>query len=201
MLSVLPAESDILCTHPMFGPESGKFGWQGLPFLFDKVRIRDAERCERFLSIWEGERCKMIEMSSEQHDEYAANSQFITHLTGRILGQQNLSPTPIDTKGFQTVLNLVENTCKDSFDLFFGLYFYNTHASSQLQNIREALSRVERQLAAKEAYLLAKAEVSNDQRNKILEECRSLIRDVLADKTNLLPQQSITTASTIEEGN
>ena len=186
MQAVLPADADILCTHPMFGPESGKFGWQGLPFLYDKVRIRDSERCDRFLSIWESERCKMIEMSCEQHDEYAANSQFITHLTGRILGQQNLAPTPIDTKGFQTVLNLVENTCKDSFDLFFGLYFYNTHASSQLQNIREALSRVERQLAAKEAYLLAKAEVSSDQRNMILEECRTLIRDVLSDRSALL---------------
>lgn len=84
----------------------------------------------------------MIEMTCEQHDEYAANSQFITHLTGRILWQQNLVPTPIDTKGFQTVLNLVENTCKDSFDLFFGLYYYNSHASSQLQKIREALAQV-----------------------------------------------------------
>ena len=123
----------------------------------------------------------MIEMSCEQHDEYAANSQFITHLTGRILWQQNLSPTPIDTKGFQTVLNLVENTCKDSFDLFFGLYFYNKHAGEQLQNIREALSKVERQLAAKEAYLQARAEATSDQRSRILEECRQLMREALAD--------------------
>lgn len=129
----------------------------------------------------------MIEMTSEQHDEYAANSQFITHLTGRILWQQNLSPTPIDTKGFQTVLKLVENTCADSFDLFFGLYYYNQYASDQLQKIREALSQVERQLAAKEAYLAAKAEVANDQRTRILEECRSLMRDVLADALKISP--------------
>ena len=92
----------------------------------------------------------MIEMSCEQHDEYAADSQFITHLTGRILWQQNLSPTPIDTKGFQTVLQLVDNTCADSFDLLFGLYYYNQHAAGQLQRVREALAKVERQLAAKE---------------------------------------------------
>lgn len=41
-------------------------------------------RCDRFLSLWETERCKMIEMSCDQHDEYAANSQFITHLTGNL---------------------------------------------------------------------------------------------------------------------
>jgi exosome complex component RRP43 len=175
MLDMLPSDCDIVCTHPMFGPESGKFGWGGLPFLYDRIRIKNVDRCERFLSLWESERCKMIEMSCEEHDQYAANSQFITHLTGRILWQQNLVPTPIDTKGFQTVLNLVENTCKDSFDLFFGLYFYNTYAGVQLAKIREALAQVERQLAAKEAYLSAKAEVNNEQRSRILEECRVLL--------------------------
>ena len=44
MLNILPEECDILCTHPMFGPESGKYGWQGLPFLYDKIRITDTER-------------------------------------------------------------------------------------------------------------------------------------------------------------
>ena len=182
MFQYLPEDSDILCTHPMFGPESGKFGWQGLPFLYDRVRIKDDERCNRFLQLWEQERCKMIEMSCEQHDQYAANSQFITHLTGRILWQQNLVPTPIDTKGFQTVLNLVDNTCKDSFDLFYGLYYYNEHAGSQLQKIREALSKVERQLAAKEAYLAAKAETNSDQRAQLLNEMRTLMNELMFNK-------------------
>ena len=121
----------------------------------------------------------MIEMSCEQHDEFAANSQFITHLIGRVLWQQNLTPTPIDSKGFKTVLKLVENTCSDSFDLFFGLYHFNKYAGVQLANIREALSRVERQLAAKEAYLAARAEATADQRNRIVEECRILMKEAL----------------------
>jgi len=28
----------------MFGPESGKFGWQGLPFLYDRVKIVNDKR-------------------------------------------------------------------------------------------------------------------------------------------------------------
>lgn len=44
MLSMLPADCDVLCTHPMFGPESGKYGWQGLPFLYDRVRVSDMKR-------------------------------------------------------------------------------------------------------------------------------------------------------------
>ena len=182
MLQNLPEDADILCTHPMFGPESGKYGWTGLPFLFDRVRIANDDRCNQFLSLWENERCKMIEMTCEQHDEYAANSQFITHLTGRVLWQQNLVPTPIDTKGFQTVLHLIENTAKDSFDLFYGLYYYNEYAGIQLQKIREALSKVERQLAAKEAYLAAKAETNADQRAQLLNEMRSLMAEVMLER-------------------
>lgn len=72
----------------MFGPESGKTGWAGLRFLFDRVRITNHRRAGDFLSIWEAERCKMVEMSCELHDKYAANTQFITHLMGRILSKQ-----------------------------------------------------------------------------------------------------------------
>lgn len=72
----------------MFGPESGANGWASLPFVYDRVRTLDHARTADFLSIWEGERCKMVEMSCELHDKYAANTQFITHLMGRILGKQ-----------------------------------------------------------------------------------------------------------------
>ncbi|CAJ2644144.1 unnamed protein product [Trifolium pratense] len=83
LLRVLPEESDILCTHPMFGPVSGKNGWQNLTFMFDKVRIKDEVTCSKFLHIFESEGCKMVEMSCEEHDKAAAKSQFITHTIGR----------------------------------------------------------------------------------------------------------------------
>lgn len=38
---------DILCTHPMFGPDSGKASWAGLNFMFEKVRIGSGERRRR----------------------------------------------------------------------------------------------------------------------------------------------------------
>jgi prephenate dehydrogenase len=44
MLEHLPPDSDILCTHPLFGPESGKYSWQSLPFLYEKIRVEDFDR-------------------------------------------------------------------------------------------------------------------------------------------------------------
>ena len=38
MLEVMPDDADVLCMHPMFGPDSGKDSWQGLPCVYEQVR-------------------------------------------------------------------------------------------------------------------------------------------------------------------
>ena len=170
LLRDLPEECDVLCTHPMFGPDSARHGWHGQTFVYERTRIDgvllgpdagpsahhrhriigeeeeedsddteeaflDAQgvahgrhenseahvagmdRMERFLrcaarrpsslahslctrstsstSIWEEEGCDMVSMSCKDHDGFTANSQFITHLMGRILGAQGLKATPV----------------------------------------------------------------------------------------------------------
>lgn len=77
------------------------------------------------LQVFEGEGCRMVEMSCEDHDRIAASTQFMTHTVGRILGSMDLAPTAIDTRGFQSLLSLVDNTTHDSFDLYYGLFMYN----------------------------------------------------------------------------
>jgi len=180
MVELLPPECDILCTHPMFGPESGGHGWNGLTFVYEKTRISDFQRCEAFLDIFQSERCKVVEMSAEMHDSYSSNNQFVTHLMGRVLAEQNFVPTPVDTKAYGDLLQLVEKTKSDSFDLFYGIYKYNSQSTEQLRKLREAFSHVERQLAAKEAYIAAKAEMVQDERHKLMAEARSLIKDAMS---------------------
>ena len=41
MLQCLPAEADVVCLHPMFGPESGKGTWHGLPLVYEQVRVAE----------------------------------------------------------------------------------------------------------------------------------------------------------------
>lgn len=103
MEKCLPQSADILCTHPMFGPESGANSWKDLPFVYDKVRVtpeRDAI-CQLFLDFWDNEGCRMQEMSCAKHDEYAASTQFITHTTGTYLdAEQNLFYSISDDDAF-----------------------------------------------------------------------------------------------------
>jgi len=206
LLEHLPEECDILATHPMFGPDSAKHGWQGQTFVYERTRIDKVlldpskdrsfhhrlatdnsdsdgdqfldeegvshgvhenseahvmgmDRIERFLSIWEEEGCNMVSMSCKEHDGFTANSQFITHLMGRILGAQQLKSTPIDTKGFQNVLKLVETTNADSFELFFGLYKFNRNSMDIIVKLREAMDDVVGKLLEKEGKSDASLEV------------------------------------------
>ena len=74
----------------------------------------------------------MVEMSCEEHDIQAASSQFITHTVGRMLGTMELTETTINTKGYESLLSLVNNTSNDSFDLYYGLFMYNKNATAEL---------------------------------------------------------------------
>lgn len=171
-LQTLPRDFDILCTHPMFGPESGKNGWEGLSFVFDKVRIgaddRRASRCDSFLDIFAREGCSMVEMSCAEHDWHAAGSQFITHTVGRVLEKLGLESTPVDTKGYETLLKLVENTAGDSFDLYYGLFLYNPNAMEQLERFGFAFESLKKQLFGRLHGLLHKQLFGNDKETQIM---------------------------------
>ncbi|XP_057767983.1 arogenate dehydrogenase 2, chloroplastic-like [Salvia miltiorrhiza] len=190
-LQVLPHHFDILCTHPMFGPESGKVTWQNLPFVFDKVRIGNEDsrinRAETFLDIFKKEGCTMVEMSCAEHDKYAAGSQFITHTMGRILEKLQLDSTPINTKGYETLLNLVENTASDSFDLYYGLFMYNKNAMEQLERLDLAFEALKKELfghlhEALRKQLFGKSEEGGHR--------RPMLAKLPKNGTPLLPPQS-----------
>lgn len=150
LLNLLPNDFDLICAHPMFGPESGRYGWNGLYFVYETVRVGDEEsrvsRCEKFLNIFADEGCKMVEMNCAEHDKHAAESQFVTHTIGRVLEKLKLESTPINTKGYEALLDLVENTASDSFDLYYGLFMYNKNAMNMLKKLDSAFEDLRDQL-------------------------------------------------------
>ncbi|KAL6602828.1 hypothetical protein ACP70R_043189 [Stipagrostis hirtigluma subsp. patula] len=210
LLEVLPPGFGIVCTHPMFGPDSGKHGWGKLPFVYDKVRVAEdgdqAAKCDQFLSIFEQEGCRMVEMSCAEHDRYAAGSQFITHTIGRVLSQLNMKSTPINTKGYETLLQLTENTVSDSFDLYYGLFMYNVNATEQLDNLERAFEKVRQMLYGRLHDLLRKqivervpmlvASSGNTKDGRPSSALAPLLSAVTAEeKKHLVPVAAVTTPS------
>lgn len=200
-LQVLPAEFDVLCTHPMFGPESGKDGWGGLPFVYDKVRVSNeglrAKRCERFLDIFSREGCRMVEMSCTEHDRYAAESQFITHTVGRMLGGLGLESTPIATKGYEKLLEVARNTAGDSFDLYYGLFMYNVNSTEQLERLDMAFDSLKKQLVGRLHDILRRqlfggvSSSGNDVLKENSSSVNGFVQDGLASANGVVEENSV----------
>lgn len=188
---------DILCSHPMFGPvEISSSGnaissgadlgdpyassyWDGRPMVYEKVRISDVQRCEKYLKIFEEARCRLVEMSAEQHDSSIADAEFVTHLTGRLLvDKELLPPSPVTSKEYAALCDVAEMTSGDSFDLFFGMFKFNQNARLHLTKMRDNLAELERKLAAKEAYLAASAEMQNSDRQRLIAETKLLLQEI-----------------------
>ncbi|XWS27269.1 hypothetical protein CRYUN_Cryun26dG0100400 [Craigia yunnanensis] len=85
----------------------------------------------------------MVEMSCMEHDKYVTRSQFVTHMMGRVLEKFGLESSPINTKGYESSLNLVENTKRDSFDL---LFMYNQNVLEQFKRLDMAFESIKKEL-------------------------------------------------------
>ena len=181
---------DILVTNPMFGPTSKEVNgesmstagmsdlWDGRPMAYERVRITNMQRCERYLDIFEEARCQVVEIESDQHDTSTADAEFVTHMVGRLLDRKLLPATPVMSKEYTALNEVAEMTAGDSFDMFFGMFKYNERAKDYLMAMRENLADVERKLAAREAYLAAKAEMRQSDRQRLLAETKLLLQEL-----------------------
>ena len=127
----------------------------------------------------------MVAMTAEEHDELTADAEFVTHLTGRILDRHMLPATPVSSREYAALCDVAEMTSGDTLDMFYGLYKYNPNAKEAMAKMRENLARIERQLAGKEAYLTAKAELQNSERQKLLAETRHLLEQIALDDASV----------------
>ena len=65
---------------------------------------------------------------------------------GGVVWPADLQSMPIDTKGYESLLNIKSNTEKDSFDLYYGLFLYNQNATDELQRLEAAFADVKKEL-------------------------------------------------------
>jgi prephenate dehydrogenase len=144
MRELLPGGVGILATHPMFGPDSGAGGVQGLPMILWPARLEE-ERCREWESFFASFGLAVQRLSPEEHDRQAAFTQGLTHYLGRVLAELGLQPSAIGSLGYRRLLGIVEQTCNDTWRLFLDLQRFNPHTPE----MRRALDRALEALKAK----------------------------------------------------
>jgi prephenate dehydrogenase len=143
MSRLFASPTPLLATHPMFGPDS--IGGAVLPMVLCPVRASQ-DTVEDWRGRFERMGLQVLTMSADEHDRRAANTQGVTHLVGRILADLGLEATPLATLGYRRLLEIVEQTCNDTWQLFLDLQRYNPYTVDMRNRLRASIERVMRRL-------------------------------------------------------
>lgn len=139
----------LVATHPMFGPDSAKNGVKDLPLVLCPIEGENEAfiKVKELFSSWH---LRVIVMSPTEHDLQAAYSQGVTHFVGRTLKKLGIESTLIGTKGFNSLLQIMEQTCNDPMQLFYDLQRYNPYTRKMRKELSNAFSYVDGQVEAVE---------------------------------------------------
>ncbi len=139
---LLPSHVKALLTHPMFGPDSVReHGLKDLPMIMHALTASpdDYAYWKAFFSRRE---LRVIELTPDEHDHKAAWSQGIAHFIGRVLEEMALTPSEVDTIGAKRLLELRDQVCNDSWQLFTDLQTKNPYTIEMRVRLGQAVDTV-----------------------------------------------------------
>ncbi|MBX5242861.1 prephenate dehydrogenase [Rhizobium sp. NLR22b] len=141
----LPTSIDIVSTHPLFGPQSGKQGIAGLNVVICPIRGERAGCVARFLK--EMLQLKIIETTPERHDREIAYVQGLTHLIAKILVDIELTDIQQTTRTYDLLMQSVEMVRYDSEELFQAIESINPFVSEAKKRFFDSARRLESRLS------------------------------------------------------
>jgi prephenate dehydrogenase len=146
LAEVLPPHVEILGTHPLFGPQSGKAGVAGLRIALCPQRGGRARLAARFLRRAFG--LEVVLTSAEEHDRQMAYVQGLTHIVSRIVMAMELPPLELRTTTFGHLTRMVDTVRHDSEALFRTIARDNPFAAEVRERFAQASAEVLRRLDA-----------------------------------------------------
>jgi prephenate dehydrogenase len=141
MAEILPDEIDVIATHPLFGPKSGKNGIEGLNIALCNVRGERfnevADFCREVLKL------KVIETTPEKHDQEAGYVMGLTHFIGQALNMLEVPECSQTTSSFEHLMELKDLLSLDSMDLFRTIQKDNPFAEKARKDFMQKLQDLE----------------------------------------------------------
>lgn len=138
-----------LLTHPMFGPDSSKDGFEALPMIMDQFTANN-KNYQFWKEYFKSKKLKVIEMTAKEHDKMAASSQGLTHFIGRLLSAYNFKSIKIDSLGTKKLLEVGDQTCNDTWQLFEDLQHYNPYTKQMRIKLGDIYDRLYNKLLPKQ---------------------------------------------------
>lgn len=144
MKEILPRSMDIVGTHPLFGPQSGKKGIKNLNIVVCNVRGRRGACVRRF--------CRKLGLrvfaaAPQEHDRELAYVQGLTHLLAKVVVALKLPRFRFTTKTYEYLDQMVETVRYDSDELFRAIERENPFTKKAKRQFFAAARRLEQKLS------------------------------------------------------
>jgi len=123
----LAPTTSILCTHPLFGPQSASKGINGMEIVVCPVRMRHLGAVVRFLKHTLN--LKVSLATPEEHDRALAAVQGLTHMIAKVLSGLEPLPQEHTTRSYDLLMQGVRLVQGDSDELFLSIERDNPYAS------------------------------------------------------------------------
>lgn len=140
---------EILGTHPMFGPDSARYGLEGLQMVLCPERV-SSETLRTAKEIFSGLGLSLLEKTPQEHDRQTAKSLAFVHYLGRALHEMDLKDLELTTLGMERLLAIDETVSNDTWELFLDMHIYNPYAGEVRRELRERLQELEEKINNKE---------------------------------------------------
>ncbi len=146
MKTYLPPYVGIIATHPIFGPDSINEDDEL------KIMMHPARDTHHIFEYWKSyfthRDFRVVIMTPDQHDKFSAKSQALTHFIGRALEALSARSTEIDTLGYDRLLEVMDLTCNDTWDLFSDIQKYNPYSEKITKQFTEHCLQLQRELTS-----------------------------------------------------
>ncbi|HEY8563119.1 MAG TPA: prephenate dehydrogenase/arogenate dehydrogenase family protein [Pyrinomonadaceae bacterium] len=141
MREILPATVEIVGTHPLFGPQSGREGIEGMRVALCPARTARTTEIKRFLA--EELKLRVFEKTPEEHDREMAHVQALTHFVARALDELHVSDSELATVSYEELMRAARLVSEDSWELFQTIQQGNPYADSKRKAFIEKLIEIE----------------------------------------------------------
>lgn len=140
----LSEEVEIIGLHPLFGPQSGKEGIEGLNCVVCNENSSSIECVKEFLK--DELKVNVLLKTAEDHDKQMAYVQALTHFIGRAVNNMDIPEVDQKTNAYQNLIDIKNNLGQDSWDLFKTIEDENPYAESVRKHFLDELDKLNSQL-------------------------------------------------------
>lgn len=148
MKNHLSPSTQIIATHPMFGPDSYRIKKKlnGLKLVMWNISAKENNYLQ-IKNFFSSLGLKIIELSPKAHDKFMALSLGYSYVIGKISQFMNIKKTPIDTYDFQLLLEHTSIIKSDSEQLFFDMQTKNPFAKDMLIKLSKIFNNLINEIA------------------------------------------------------